>query len=305
MRPALQLAARQTPLLVWIITLTVFFLLYSIFFKILAIDNFVLNLGEPMSTDPTGAYELRWRMLWGLSAVVVILVALANAILSMSLVLRHRIGRSPYTWILIGVCAATVAWLSAVQDYGGAASHRVLLHYSEASGIPVNIMVEYSVGFVLALVVMIAAAILTITLRSASSDAQSIIEKHRDLRRSLTGTTVLLVVLVFQTYFLFRMATVKLDPEVADLVSNTLTIGGSASYTILLLVLYGPVALTLEMWSLSTATREIQTNDPTKVREWLQKQGIYNSPARIISQFMMGLSPALVGVLLDVLPRLF
>jgi hypothetical protein len=297
--------AEQIPLWIWLAAVTLFLALYFILFKLLGIDSFVLNLGEPKNGDVTGAYELRWRMLWGLSSLSVVLIALANAIWSAALVIRHPIGRSPYTWMLIGICIAGAVWLSANQDYGGAASDELLTHYSATSDIPVNTIAEILVASVLGVVVLIAAALLTITLRSTTPDAQEVIQKYHNLRKSLMGSTALLVVLVVETYFLFRMATTGLDPDVAGVISTTLTVGGSTSYTILLMVLYGPVALTVETWSRSTAKKEVHTPDVTKVREWLQKRGIYSSPTRVMSQFLMASSPALVGVILDLLPKLF
>jgi hypothetical protein len=127
-----QFLAAQALLCLWASILGVFLLLYAFFFRELEIDTFQFHLPsgvkswswDPEILDRTRAYELRWRMLWGLSALSVISVALLNAFWSIEALSRYEIGRSPVMWLGVAFCVIVVMYVSWLEGYGGGSSDR-------------------------------------------------------------------------------------------------------------------------------------------------------------------------------------
>src|ERR1051326_7465051 len=99
-----RIVASQGALCLWGAILVVFFLLYGALFGALHLDSYVFNLGQdPVrwqtdTLDPTGALELRWRMLWGLSALATVVIALVVAVTSIELIVRYRLATNPPPW---------------------------------------------------------------------------------------------------------------------------------------------------------------------------------------------------------------
>lgn len=308
-----RLLMRQPSLCLWGSILGASILVYIIFYRELKIETFQFHLNsdakrwELAALDPTRAYELRWRMLWGLSALSVVSVALLNAFWSIETISRYRIGRSPAMWFGVALCAIAMMYVSWVKGWGGKASDDILQLYSSEAHIRLKQMVQILVALVLAVVVLIAAGMVALLARpdDAPMDVTAITDRHWDFRRSLMACTALLVVLVIETYFLFRLATVGVDPEIGGPIAATLTVGGSTSYTVLLVILYGPTAIALNQWSWSVAAKELDTFEVPKLQDWLRQHGIDSSPMRVASGALMACLPATVGATINFLPRIF
>ena len=295
----------------WGAILVVFFLLYGALFGALHLDSYVFNLGQdPVrwqtdTLDPTGALELRWRMLWGLSALATVVIALVVAVASIELIIRYRLATSPRTWLWLALAATVLVTLTLVEGYGGTSSEQVLRLYSGNAHIRLTLFIELLTVLALTVVVLVAGGLAALLRRAEPMDVAAITQRHQDFRRSLMGCTLLLVVFTIETYFLFRLATVGLDPDVAGPVATTLTVGGGVSYTCLLLVLYAPAAIALNRWSWSVATKEVGSVDLPKVQKWLQLHGIDISPLHVASGAVLTCLPAIVGAGINLLPRVF
>ncbi len=293
---------RNWQLIGFVLMMVIFVVLYLHFYK-------MLRIPEPdlaWISDPANALELRWRMLWGLSAVALTLITVINGTLAATIMVRNPIGQAAYLLMFCAV-AALVAWVvhqSSGKDFGGGASDAVLQHYSIAREIPVNDVVEAMVPLSGAVAVLVIMAAVSLLMLRKPIDADMLISRYRDFRKLLSASTAMLVIGVLQTYFLFRMATSGLDEaEAARVISGTLTIGGSTAYTVMLVLIFGPVAYALNRWSWQAAHDETDSNDSQTLRKWLQDLGIYNSPTRIMSQAMLASAPALVGLMLDLVPK--
>ena len=306
-----RIVASQGALCLWGAILVVFFLLYGALFGALHLDSYVFNLGQdPVrwqtdTLDPTGALELRWRMLWGLSALATVVIALVVAVASIELIIRYRLATSPRTWLWLALAATVLVTLTLVEGYGGTSSEQVLRLYSGNAHIRLTLFIELLTVLALTVVVLVAGGLAALLRRAEPMDVAAITQRHQDFRRSLMGCTILLVVFTIETYFLFRLATVGLDPDVAGPVATTLTVGGGVSYTCLLLVLYAPAAIALNRWSWSVATKEVGSVDLPKVQKWLQLHGIDISPLHVASGAVLTCLPAIVGAGINLLPRVF
>ena len=305
------MVASQGALCLWGAILAVFFLLYAFLFGALKLDTYTFNLGsapaqwQSGTLDPTGALELRWRMLWGLSALATVAIALVVAVTSVELLVRYRLGRSPRMWLVLALAAAVLVTLSLTEGYGGKSSAQVLDRYSTNAHIPLTRFIELLTVLALTVVVLVIGGLAALLWRPEPMDVAAITHRHQDFRRSLMGCTVLLVAFTIETYFLFRLATVGLDPAVAGPVATTLTVGGGVSYTCLLVVLYGPAAIALNRWSWSVAAKEVGSFELPKLQKWLQQHGIDISPMHVASGAMLTCLPAIVGASINLLPRIF
>jgi hypothetical protein len=309
--PIPRIVATQGALCLWGSILAVFFLLYGILFGALHIETYtlVLNSGpvrwQSSSLDPTGALELRWRMLWGLSALASVAIALVVAITSIELMVRYRLARSPLSWLVLALVATALVTVTWIKGYGGNASNQVLDLYSDNAHVRLSFFIQLMTVVGLTVVVLVAGGLAALLRREEPMDVAAITHRHQDFRRSLMGCTVLLVAFTIETYFLFRLATVGLDPDVAGPVATTLTVGGGVSYTCLLLVLYGPAAVALNRWSWSVAAQEVGSFELPKLQKWLQDHGIDISPMHVASGAMLTCLPAIVGASINFLPRIF
>jgi hypothetical protein len=306
-----RLVASQGALCLWGAILAVFFLLYGVLFRALGLDGYMFNLGpgpvrwQTDTLDPTGALELRWRMLWGLSALATVAIALVVAVTSIELLVRYRLGRSRRMWLVLALATTVLVTLSLIKGYGGTSSAQILDLYSSNAQIPLTLFIELLTVLGLTVVVLVIGGLAALLRRTEPMDVAAITHRHQDFRRSLMGCTVLLVAFTIETYFLFRLATVGLDPDVAGPVATTLTVGGGASYTCLLVVLYGPAAIALNRWSWAVAAKEVGSFEPPKLQKWLQQHGIDISPMHVASGAVLTCLPAIVGASINLLPRIF
>jgi hypothetical protein len=167
-------------------------------------------------------------------------------------------------------------------------------------------VVQVLVAFVLAVVVLNVSSLVELLVwpDGGSMDVTAIAGRYRDFRRSLVASTALLVVLTIETYFLFRLATVGFDPKVGGPIATTLIVGGSTSYTIFLVILYGPAAVVLNQWAWSVAMKELNTSEVPKLQEWLRDHGIDSSPLRVASGVLMTCLPGIVGATIGILPQI-
>jgi len=306
-----RIVANQGALCLWGAILAVFFLLYAALFGALELDTYMFNLGpspvrwQIATLDPTGALELRWRMLWGLSALAAVAIALVVAVTSIELIVRYRLGRSPRMWVGLALATVVLVTLGLIKGYGGTSSAQVLDLYSSNAHIRLTLFIELLTVLALTVVVLVAGGLAALLRRTEPMDVAAITHRHQDFRRSLMGCTVLLVMFTIETYFLFRLATVGLPAEVAGPVATTLTVGGGVSYTCLLVVLYGPAAVALNRWSWSVAAKEVGSFELPKLQQWLQQHGIDISPLHVASGAMLTCLPAIVGASINLLPRIF
>lgn len=294
--------ARNRKLIGFVALLLAFALLYAKFW-------YLLRIPEPdlaWISDPANALELRWRMLWGLSSIALILVTVINGAVAAAIITRNPFGPAGYVPMFAAV-AGLVAWViyqSGSQDFGGGASDAVLRQYSAARDIPVNAVVEAMVPLSGAVAVLVIMAAICLLLVRGAMDADTLVVRHRDFRHLLGSSTAMLVIGVIQTYFLFRMATTAVETsDTAGVIAGTLTFGGSTAYTVLLLLIFGPIAYALNRWSWDAAHRVTGSRDVQTLREWLERLGIYNSPTRVLSQALLASAPAVVGVVLNLVPK--
>jgi len=283
--------------------LLAFVLLYAHFYD-------MLRMTEPdldWISDPANALELRWRMLWGLSTIALILVTVINGVVAAAIITRNPFGPAAYVPMFAAV-AALVVWVvrqSGSQDFGGGASDAVLRHYSAVRAIPVNDVVEMMVPLSGAVAVLVIMAAVCLLLVRGRMDADTLVVRYRDFRHLLGASTAMLVTGVLQTYFLFRMATSTVaSHEAAPVIAGTLTTGGSTAYTVMLLLIFGPIAYALNRWSWDAAHQVTGSRDEQTLREWLEHLGIYNSPTRVLSQALLASAPAMVGLALNLIPKI-
>lgn len=293
---------RNRKLIAFVALLLAFVLLYAEFWHL-------LRMPEPdlaWISDRANALELRWRMLWGLSTIALVLVTVINGAIAAAIITRNPFGPAAYV-PMFGLVAVLIAWVvhqSGSQDFGGGASDAVLQHYSTVRDIPVNTVVETMVPLSGAVAVLVIMAAVCLLLVRGSMDTETLVVRYRDFRHLLGSSTAMLVTGVIETYFLFRMATTTLGTaDNADVIAGTLTFGGSTAYTLLLLLIFGPIAYALNRWSWDAAHQFTGSRDVQTLREWLERLGIYNSPTRVLSQALLASAPAMVGVVLNLIPK--
>jgi len=71
--------------------------------------------------DPANALELRWRMLWGLSSIALILATVINGVVAAAIITRTPFGPAAYLPMFAAV-AALVVWV--VRQMGGPAERQ-------------------------------------------------------------------------------------------------------------------------------------------------------------------------------------
>lgn len=290
---------QRNALALWVGGLVTYVAVYAIAYVLLKIGTFSIDLGTaPPISEPKQALELRWRMLWGLSSIALVLIAVATGGWFVLVMLRHPAQRNDLLLLIVIITIIIVIIVNYLADYGGSASATIILHYEGKSGLPLNSVVEFLNAFVFSAVVLMAFGLSSIVRDIHNTSVEDLVKKHHSFKVGLAFSSALLVSSVLETYLLFRMSTINFESSYASSLYTTLTLGGSVSYAILLSMLFAPIGITLYSRSWQLARIAKSGNDVVNMRVWLQEHGVGAPMRKLVIEFLVAALPAILGALL-------
>ena len=297
---SMALLKNHIPIILFTLIIGFFTIAYGQFYT-------VLHLASPdfeWITNEINARELRWRMLWGLSMLSLIVIMTISIVCSCIIIYHHPHGFDGrlITFIFVLLISIFILYVLSKQDLGGGASNAIVLHYSLATGIPVNNITESLMKLGSVAVILVLASSCCLLLKPKIFSVEALTTKYQLFHLSILSSTIFILIGVLQTYFLFRMSTAYLPVKDAHTITTTLTLSGSTAYTVFMLVIYGPVIFTLRSWSWSLAKNNLSLEyDVIKIKYWMAQKGFSNSTRSISWDLFLSFSPALLGVIINIM----
>lgn len=314
--------------IVSILSLFIFGFVFLQHFKLLGIaDIHTHNYG---STDTIREY--RARVIWGLASFFLFSVVIVNIFIALWIIVKNLLKPNrPIAYILplvtFGAIVTLIVASSSKQfDLSGSAGNMLMQNVHDRLYIDIKPVINTSMAFCAVAVLLTVMALGTVLIRSDVSQL-SIHEKVQELKErlsyykmSLYCTTLFLAAGIFQVYSLYNWSVFSnstIPDDGKNLMVETLSLGGGVVYTVVFLVMFIPVSLTLNKWSKQLAASEVRdfkevsgdNKEPNKLEEgaiikWLKINGLYSSPGRTATNFLVLVIPILVPIVSEIIKAL-
>lgn len=321
-RETRKLVITITPLLAGLLFLTVFYS-YSNLLKLnKGFEGYrcAITGADPDTPDCGNAVErpaeFRARMFWGIAATALVLSLVWNSIVSIFLIRRNGLGwlSKPIVWLIVGAAVTIPIFMMLFLRWrvGGDVAETLvgsIQEYSKAitkseQVIPINALNSASNILTIICITLIVIACCSLIYWPAQSEKniQTLVEKIEQSKLSLYSAAGLLACGVFEVHFLFNWPASFL-PDVAAVraIANGLTISTGVLFSLLLIIVYLPIAVIHRSW-ISDLAHQASTKSENKSKafdrdEWLQTHGLETSSLSVLKGMLAFLAPTIAGVI--------
>lgn len=255
---------------------------------------------ETLPTAPAAAEEVRARIAWGASFVVLGVVTVWNLVISATTVWLYVRRRGRLAVLVFAGIAAVV--LGLMTRYGGAAGQGLLQNAETVTKVPLSpLTAMMNVSVVVTIVFVIGACIALGYRPTWNIGAQDLRQRIFDLRVMLFSSAVLLVVGVAEIFFLFDWSR-SVPPAPGAHIAATASLApalartAGALFTFILLIIYAPTAVAHERWRLDL-NNALHAGDPSfDTESWEKKHGLLSSALNNMVELTAIVSPMLTAL---------
>lgn len=259
------------------------------------------------------ASELRARILWGSSAAAWALAMVISSVVSAAIIRSNivSLSRTARRAVWTAIAALVAAMMATFMTRGGMARPvmRTLFDLVEKyTRVPLNDL--WTVSDVLAcvsssLLVASCCSLLYFDPDNRSDRGRILARKMDQGQLSLYVAGALLVLTALQFHFLYTWpASFLPDPQRERIltVSNGLTLGAGAMFTVFLILIYVPVTVVHHWHVRELAAAASAEEDKFDEGEWLRRRGLYTSTADLLKGAAALVAPLLTASLSKILP---
>ena len=256
-----------------------------------------LNSSNATPKDAGAANELRARIFWGGSFVVLGVVTFWNLPLAAASMWDYLSRKA--AGIMAVLTLLTALALGIGTRYGGSGAQDLLSKLQDNLGIRISFLTGFmNVAVATAIIFFIVSCV---AIGSAPTLPLTAIDLRRrifDLRMLLCSSAALLAAGVTEIFFLFdwprHVPALSADPSVT--LASAISAVAGALYTFLLVVIYVPIALIHERWKLELQNQLASANDSFDSDAWLKKTGLTTSTVNSFTEIAAMVSPLLASI---------
>jgi hypothetical protein len=273
-------------------------LLFGVFLIFYFGMQWALRLNQLDATDETAANELRARIFWGASFSVLGVVtcwslAIAGAMSAKYVALGAR-GRA----LSAALTVATAVGLGAYVRYGGSAAHGLFSRLEVATGVPLlNLTMVMNTAVAEATILFVVSCV-ALGMPAEPLTAIELRQRIFDLRVLLFSSAALLVSGVLEIFFLFdwprHVEILASDPLASQ--ARTFSAAAGGLFSLLLVLIYVPIALVLEQWRLDLQSTLAQADALFDTETWQKKTDLLSSAVSSFPDIAAVISPLLAAV---------
>jgi hypothetical protein len=258
--------------------------------------------GSSIFDDRESATEYFWRILWASLFVIIVLYSLVNCVHALKLIIKYSTtirtnNRRLFYLVIVALIIAVVSWVTASESMFGAV--RIFMEQAgKAKEFDMYYVVQIQFAISSVTVMLITFSSCAIAYHQREGDIDRIKEKSRDFKRSFYLTAGYLGLGIVQFFSLFTWASHAVGIQDShNVLIQAITIGSSVVYTLIFVIMFVPVYLRIRTWTESIARAYVDIYSPEIYNEWKRLNGLYDSPSNTIQQFIVLISPVLMGVL--------
>jgi hypothetical protein len=246
------------------------------------------------------AAEFRGRVMWATTLMVTVTLAIANLVLAVA-ICRNALARIYFRSVLGIILASCMAAAVAQLLPGGTPLAFVkIITVREPVARALVTFINVLTGGVIAVVVC--ASCVLVRPLSGLPVEKEIRERMATARLLLFAVASLLVAGVAMIYWMFEWAAAIASPPSESAITalsslgDTMTRSAGLLYTLLLAVVYAPVAIIHEMWIRRVLEERYASIPDLKGQEWLESTGLTRSTASTFAQLFAVASPWLAAL---------
>lgn len=270
-------------------------------------DDDVLDL------DDAGvkASATRAKMLWGVSALALILGLFLNFFIAIFILKRSLtpFGRKLRFLAMAVVVAVTLVMLILISSgVGGGTSSLLIAKSEEYAQVPIGEFISLTnfLACVVLIIIVAACCSLLFQKRDFEDKVRYLAGQVKHFKLSLSATSSLLVIGIFQLYALYSWPAVFFEDNTSAAIktlANGLFMSAGILYSILLFVVYLPVAFVQNKAIERLASEAALSGTEIDRTDWLKRNGLSNPPMSVIASYLAMLSPFLISLLTNFLTK--
>jgi len=275
--------------------------LFTIYFEALNIGGITFEFME----SPLKALEFRWRIIWGLFSIFLILICTINILISARIAWLHtRSINSTYKTGIVSLLLVIVAfmiYLFSNSSLGGSAVTNLLASAQTQTGIKVGALVDVTMILSAIAILFIASSSSSMLIRPSTISIDFIRKRYFYFKWSFYSTSIFLGIGILQVYLLFTWASYATGKSEATLtMAHALTISGSVIYTAVFIALFVPISIVFNSWLREVAESNSILSEDDYLK-WKRSAGLANTPSRNIANLAVLFSPVIFGALTNIL----
>ena len=289
----------------------------------------VLNIGgvtPKYISEVVNAKEYFWRITWGLSSIFLIIVCTFSLGISAYIINKNIKCLDSETKVLIvtfiiGLCIPITTFFFK-KGLSGSIGELMFESISYLTALDdFKVFVNSTMSYGAIAVFLIAVSSSSIIAKPKYLNVGSLADSYKDYRRSFYLTSLLLCATLIQISCLFFWSanvntcpdnSEKKEPPVKiespakekspvikkqskDIIAKAFTMGSAVIYTMVFIILFIFVANILNhrlQYIIDTKGKK----DPEELKKWLELHGLMRTPLRLTTDFLLLISPLLLGI---------
>jgi hypothetical protein len=283
-------------------------LVSSLLFVVLFISFYAaLKLGrhiDTMTFTPRDAGTLKFRLLWGASALALLMTLIGHLAISVGIIVSNLSGSNKLKLVLMGGCLAGLVAMGTVSyhlgfDMGGGIA--ILLSETARPALPKGARILLDIINTLVIVSFVLTVASCACMATTQNSLEGQIRRIKKFKLSLYLSAAVLALGVLEVYALANLAVARHtgSRESFLVLANSLPLSAGIVFSIFLAAVYLPVALVQGRWLESHFKKLRQEKED--IADWMTLNGLEGSPLTILGSYIAVFVPLLTGLLTNLL----